>query len=232
MKALFLFFTILFCTKIFCQSRCEKGTWIFGLNPIQYSFLNTSKTINYVADTLVLRYTGKTDGISFGFNMGAGYFIKDNFCIGAGFGNTYTPTLNTTPVFPTTLFAGYYLMQKNHCFSFTKQDNTKRYAFFIQGAISGGYSVLNSENNRYNAYFNTTVAVKSKNTTYVYGGMAAIGYTYIIAKHVAFELMGIYSNNTYATIATINQNAVVLPTTKSINNNSGFNLLFGVQVYF
>lgn len=228
MKPLFIFFTILFCTNAFCQSRCEKGTWVVGLNPINYSFLCTSKRTSYQSDTITARSTGKTNGIAIGFNIGGGYFVKDNFCIGAGFGNYIIgPGISPIPLLPTNLFARYYLMQKKHCFSFTRQDNTNRYAFFMQGTIIGSYSVLNSEDK---SAINGTD--ESRSIGYSYGCIAAIGYTYMFAKHVALELMGLYGNNTWSVTNTSILNGVALPTTKFIYNNSGFNLLFGVQTYF
>ena len=96
----------------------------------------------------------------------------------------------------------------------------RRYAFFAEGAIDGGYAMYNSQDK----------AINKKETDYSYGGKIAFGYTYVFTKHIAFEMMGAYNYTTWSTTTETSQQ---LPAKRiDIHNNQGFNLLGGIQIYF
>ncbi|MBI4946214.1 MAG: hypothetical protein HY840_07415 [Bacteroidetes bacterium] len=230
-----LLFTI-YCLPASAQSRCVKGTWVIGLSPVSYNIFGYNTRTGYIADTLSSTSKSKSnDGLSVGFGISGGYFVRNNFCIGAGWN-----TLNAAPFLPTTLFARYYLMQKKRCFAFTRQDNTRRSAFFMQGLIVGYYNRGGSFANA-NYSSNNTLIYESKSAkgySYMYGPKIAIGYTYMFAKHVAFEIMIAYNyyksgdessggGNQYGTGA-----PTLTPSSKSITTSSNLNMFFGVQTYF
>ena len=218
MRIVILFLIVLWSNVIIAQTLCKKGTWMIGLNPVNYSVANYSTEANYRNNTLIRGDTGKSNGIGFALFVGAGYFVKDNLCIGAGFGNTLAGGTSQQQILllPTELFARYYLMQKIHKFSFAQQDNMRRYAFFIEGTINGGYQKYNYTGER--------------EISYAYGGKIAIGFTYMFTKHIAFEIMGIY--NYIASDGTNKYLTTPSETTESINKSRGCNLLFGLQTYF
>lgn len=216
----------------FAQSRCTKGAWIFGLNPVNYSVFNKTKTTHYSFDTVLWTGTSISNGISIGYNIGAGYFVRDNFCIGTGFGTNNIGSIEGSPFFSTDLFARYYLMQRKHCFSFTREDNTRKYAFFIQGVILGSY-FKNSEKTNSNYIINNyTITNKSDRSRYIYGIQAAGGYTHILAKHVAIEFITVYNISKAGSTEKKVNIYEMNPVTKSASIHSTLNLLFGTQIYF
>jgi hypothetical protein len=203
--------------EAFAQSLCKKGTWMIGLNPVNYSFANNNKSEQYVGGKQFSGDTVKFSGIAFALNAGIGYFIKDNICVGVGFGSNLSPgTYPVSLVLPTQLFVRYYLFQQIRNFSFARQDNMRRYAFFMEGAINGGYAAYKG------TFFEKTI-------DYSYGGKLALGYTYMFNKHFAFEVMGMYN---YFTAQQTANNSNPTLSTKDIQIQSGFNALFGIQGYF
>ena len=221
MKKVVLFLlVVLFATNISAQTLCKKGTWIVGLNPVDYSIYSYNTSAVFVNGKRLSQDTSKSNGIGFALNLGVGYFVKDNLCVGAGFGSTLGNGWGISQqyvVLPTNLFVRYYLMQKIHKFSFARQDNMRRFAFFIESTIDGAYSTINITIN------NKLTQTKS----YSYGAKIAIGYTYMFTKHLALELMGM-SNY----IITNQTSKSTTSTDKTIGTGYGFNLLFGVQAYF
>ena len=222
MKALFLFFTILFCTNVFCQSRCEKGTWIAGVNVVNYG-INRQIVQRFYADTLVSQDTSIRKGIGFVPYVGIGYFVKNNFFIGAGFGGetVYAGSIASLAL-PSQIIFRYYLMQKKYCFSFAKETNLSRHALFVEGILKASYTDVSP----YNAQ-NTTQ--KGNIKTAYYGGNMGLGYTYLFSKHIAMEIMGMYYYSTIDTRATSNTS---YPSSGDIQTISGFILLLGIQTYF
>lgn len=218
-----LMFFFLFTNGLFAQSRCEKGTWVVGVSPGNFSFFDNSKWAIYYADTIRQKISKNSNGFSLGYNFSAGYFVKNNFCIGGGLYGTYGNML-------TALFARYYLLRKEHCFSFTRQDKSNRSAFFVQGLINWGYSSENFEQT--NVWDNVPAISKEKNTGYTYGGQAAIGYTYIVTRNVALELLTFYSNYNHVGKFNGSVNGAPLPITKNIYNNNTLSLSLGIQTYF
>ncbi len=214
----FVFILISF-QNLNAQSACEKGTWIFGISPLKYTFVQKQFHNIYTADTLSNSDTLAVKGFSAGFNIGACYFVADNFCVGAGLGLTEGGSgTNSFLYLPTQLFARYYLLQKKHCYSFKKENLLmSRSALFLQGVISGGYSNMDFK----------TRSNTSNNEVSQYGAYLALGYTYLLTEHVAIEAQvnSFYSvtNNIY-TSNSFQQ--------KNVSKSVGSYVSLGIQTYF
>lgn len=219
-KNLIVFTLILFCKMGYGQTLGKKGTWIFGFNPFNYSILQTNNSASYIADTLERRDTSKSNGFGTYLQFGAGYFIKDNLCIGARFSNEYPGNVAIS----TQLFVRYYFLKHQYDFSFVKTDNTRRGVLFIEGVIKGSYRNSNSDNS----------VAKGKNIFYSYGGVVSLGYTYLLSKRIALETMLMYNYSTYTSTGggTNKITNTAYPSSKNIGNSSGFNVVLGIQGYF
>ena len=60
-----------------------------------------------------------------------------------------------------------------------------------------------------------------------------MGYTYVLKKHLAFEIMAMYTNGIFVSQTNAGSyNGIPTPSTKFISTNSSLNLLIGLHFYF
>ncbi|MDP1745072.1 MAG: hypothetical protein Q8L90_05815 [Bacteroidota bacterium] len=230
-------FIVISCNCLNAQSACEKGTWIFGISPLQYTIIRNESGTSYIGDTINNKWADSRNGLAIGYNTGIGYFVADNFCLGGGFGLTYAGLGNVpTPSIPTELFARYYLLQKQRCYSFQKENKMmSKSALFIQGTITGGYSDMTNNRKTLNSFsINGNQITREK--SYVYGAYISLGYTYLLAKHVAIEANAnsFYTVTSNSGTGTYTYNGITstLPKSKTVFNAYGCYVSIGIQTYF
>jgi hypothetical protein len=232
-----LFILLFLATNSFSQSLCQKGSWLVGCNFLNYNFFETAKNSGsdksmyhyFSPDTSFTIFNSWKDVseqpkvFSLILNIGFGYFVKDNLIIGGAFTN----------LIPSSVYFRYYLGQKKHRFHYIKENNAKRWAFFIQGGLDAGFV-----NSKKKVTPNTTIETgEIRSNSYYINPRIGTGGTYLITKHFALESSLSYSfrysgNKSNSTTNLINPSGIQQSEQQSNGVSHGFNFLFGIQTYF